>query len=190
MSLNRLKLGAFNKMEQVKRDCFNKSLMLSRLKQLFPIIVWLGNYSLENLRYDIIAGLTVGITMVPQCLAYGSLAYLTPEVGLYSSFAGQFIYILMGTSKDCSVGPDAVICMIAGGIIAGVNPLYESYDPSCAPILALVTGIVLIALAVFKLGFIVNRMLLFITSLFRIRGKMFSQFSAYQLLADLCLPLD
>ena len=158
MSLaNKLKNGAYNKMDQVKRDCTNRPLMLSRLKQLFPILVWLPQYTLENLRYDIVAGFTVGITMVPQCLAYGSLAYLKPEVGLYSSFAGQFIYILMGTSKDCSVGPDAVLSMVIGGIISSINPLYESYDPSCAPILALVSGLILIAMAIFKLGFIANR---------------------------------
>ena len=163
MSLTKgFKSDAHTKIEQVKNDCLNKEIMFSRLKQLFPILVWLRNYSLENLRYDVIAGFTVGITMVPQCLAYGSLAYLTPEIGLYSSFAGQFIYILMGTSKDCSVGPDAVICMIVGGIMSGVNPLYENYDPSCAPILALITGIVLISLAIFKLGFIVNRKFNFI----------------------------
>lgn len=61
-------------------------------KKVFPIINWLPKYSKEFLVRDIIAGLTVGLTVIPQGLAYAILAGLPSQYGLYASFMGVFVY--------------------------------------------------------------------------------------------------
>lgn len=71
---------------------------------LFPSIDWVPRYNWRWLLADSIAGLTVGLVVVPQAMAYALLANLTPEFGLYTSFAGAAIYWLFGTSKDIVIG--------------------------------------------------------------------------------------
>ena len=53
---------------------------------------------------DFIAGLTIGLVVVPQAMAYAILAQLTPAYGLYTSFTGAVLYWLFGTSKDIVIG--------------------------------------------------------------------------------------
>jgi len=69
-----------------------------------PVTVWLPKYQLSFLAMDLVAGLTVGLTAVPQAIAYGAVANLPPAYGLYSAFMGGFVYILLGTCKDITVG--------------------------------------------------------------------------------------
>lgn len=77
---------------------------LKYLKSLFPCIDWIPRYNWRWLLGDAIAGLTVGLVVVPQAMAYALLADLTPEFGLYTSFTGAAIYWLFGTSKDIVIG--------------------------------------------------------------------------------------
>jgi len=74
------------------------------LTSLFPCIDWIPRYNLRWMLGDAIAGLTVGLVVVPQAMAYALLADLTPEFGLYTSFTGAAIYWLFGTSKDIVIG--------------------------------------------------------------------------------------
>ena len=71
---------------------------------LFPSAQWLPRYNWRWLVGDSIAGLTIGFVVVPQALAYALLAGLSPEYGLYTSFAGAATYFLFGTSKDIVIG--------------------------------------------------------------------------------------
>ena len=64
------------------------------LRSTFPITTWAPTYSSEKAVRDLIAGLTVGLTVIPQGLAYAVLAGLPTQYGLYSSFMGVFIYRL------------------------------------------------------------------------------------------------
>lgn len=58
------------------------------------------------------AGLTVGLTAIPQAIAYGEIAGLPPQYGLYSAFMGCFVYIIFGTCKDVTVGPTAIMSLM------------------------------------------------------------------------------
>ena len=62
------------------------------IASLFPIVGWLSRYNLGWLSGDVIAGLTVGMVLVPQGMSYAQIATLSPEYGLYSSFVGVLIY--------------------------------------------------------------------------------------------------
>lgn len=71
---------------------------------LFPFLKWIHRYNLQWLTGDLIAGITIGAVVVPQGMAYASLADLQPQYGLYSSFMGVLIYWFFATSKDITIG--------------------------------------------------------------------------------------
>ena len=85
---------------------------LDTIRGFFPIIEWLPKYTKDKLICDLTAGLTVALTVIPQSLAYANLAGLPVQYGLYSSFMGVFIYCFMGTSKDVTLGPTAIMSLI------------------------------------------------------------------------------
>uniref|UniRef100_A0A1B0DCH0 SLC26A/SulP transporter domain-containing protein n=1 Tax=Phlebotomus papatasi TaxID=29031 RepID=A0A1B0DCH0_PHLPP len=77
----------------------DKSTLLKRL----PILNWLPKYQLNYLFSDFVAGLTVGLTAIPQGIAYAVVAGLEPQYGLYSGFMGCFMYFLFGSCKDITI---------------------------------------------------------------------------------------
>lgn len=68
-------------------------------KQIFPIFQWLPNYHPSWLKADMVAGLTLAAYAIPVALAYGSLAGLPSEVGLYCYMLGAVGYAFFGTSR-------------------------------------------------------------------------------------------
>jgi len=69
----------------------------------FPITGWLPRYNYRWLINDVIAGLTLGLMLIPQGLSYASLATIPVQYGLMSSWLPSAIYAFMGTSKGMSV---------------------------------------------------------------------------------------
>lgn len=77
-----------------------KQIVMNRL----PITKWLPKYRLVYLLNDFIAGVTVGLTAIPQGIAYAVVAGLPPEYGLYAGFSGVLPYLLFGSCKDVIIG--------------------------------------------------------------------------------------
>lgn len=117
-------------------------------KSFFPILMWLPKYELHWLQCDLIAGLTVGLTVVPQGLAYAQIAGLPVQYGLYSSFMGGFIYCILGTSKDVTLGPTAIMSLLVY--------TYGNRDPVQAVMLTLLAGLIQFGMGLFRLGFIMR----------------------------------
>lgn len=85
----------------------SKAKSICRKKILYkrvPILNWLPKYNSEDAVGDLVAGLTVGLTVIPQALAYAGIAQLPSQYGLYGSFLGCFIYIFLGSCKDVPMG--------------------------------------------------------------------------------------
>ncbi|KAM9296665.1 sodium-independent sulfate anion transporter [Gastrophryne carolinensis] len=118
------------------------------VQKRLPFLCWLPHYSLQWLQLDVIAGFTVGLTVVPQALAYAEVAGLPVEFGLYSSFVGCFIYCLFGTSKDVTLGPTAIMSLLVA--------IYTSGDPSLAVLLAFLSGCIQLAMGLLKFGFLLD----------------------------------
>jgi sodium-independent sulfate anion transporter 11 len=131
---------------------------------LFPFLSWAGHYNPQWAAGDLVAGVTIGIVVVPQGMAYALLANLEPQYGLYSSFVGVMIYWIFGTSKDISIGPVAVLSTVVGNAIDSVRAT-GSQLPShvIASVLSLVAGCVVLTLGLFRFGFLVD--IISITSL-------------------------
>ncbi|KAK1301430.1 Sulfate transporter 1.2 [Acorus calamus] len=84
----------------------SKKLVLG-IRTLFPVFDWGRYYSLNKLKGDVIAGLTIASLCIPQDIGYAKLANLDPQYGLYSSFVPPLIYAIMGSSRDIAIGPAA-----------------------------------------------------------------------------------
>ncbi|TDI78038.1 MAG: sulfate permease [Bacteroidetes bacterium] len=122
----------------------------------FPITRWLPGYSLANARRDLIAGLSVGVMLVPQGMAYAVLAGVPPVIGLYASLVPLLMYPIFGTARHLAVGIVAIDCIIvAGGLSQIATPMTEDYI-ALAIMLAFLVGALQMAMGLLRLGFIVN----------------------------------
>src|SRR5690606_32729747 len=91
------------------------------LKKFLPILEWLPRYRKSYLPGDISAGLTVGIMLIPQGMAYAMLAGVAPIHGLYAVTIPLLLYAVFGTSRQLAVGPDAIISMLTAAGIASLR---------------------------------------------------------------------
>ncbi|MBM1106596.1 sulfate permease [Aurantibacter crassamenti] len=125
-------------------------------KHYFPFLQWLPTYKKSYLSGDISAGLTVGVMLVPQGMAYAMIAGLPPVFGLYASLIPQVIYALLGTSRQLAVGPVAMdSLLVASGLGALALSGLDEYI-SMAIFLALFMGVIQLTLGLLRMGFFVN----------------------------------
>ncbi len=122
----------------------------------FPILNTLRAYRLETGRDDLIAAITVTIMLIPQSLAYAMLAGLPPKIGLYSSILPLMFYAVFGTSGSLAVGPVAVVALMTSAAIGEVASIGQYSSVEVAITLASLSGIILIIMGLFRMGFIVN----------------------------------
>ena len=126
------------------------------MKKYLPILEWLPNYNWSVFKKDLPAGLTVGIMLIPQGMAYAMIAGLPAVFGLYAALLPQVIYAILGTSRQLAVGPVAMdSLLVASGLgalsIAGI----EDYI-SMAIFLAFAMGLIQLTLGFLKMGFLVK----------------------------------
>ena len=121
-----------------------------------PIFEWGAGYSRETFSNDLLAALIVTIMLIPQSLAYALLAGLPPQAGLYASILPLVVYALFGSSRTLAVGPVAVISLMTASA-AGQAAASGAIDHAgAALLLALMSGIVLTLMGVFRLGLVAN----------------------------------
>ena len=126
------------------------------ISKYIPAVDWIGKYNRANLKDDLIAGLTVGVMLIPQGMAYAMIAGLPPIYGLYASTIPLILYAFLGTSRQLAVGPVAMVSLLTatgiGALAGGGTELYITL----AITLALMVGVIQLLLGVFRLGFLVN----------------------------------
>ena len=125
------------------------------IHQYLPLFRSLKNYDKVTFRGDLIAGITVGIMLIPQGMAYALIAELPPEYGLYAALVPLIIYAMMGTSPHLSVGPVALVALL---VASAVTPLANSPEEHIALsiLLALMVGAIQLLFGLLKMGFLVN----------------------------------
>lgn len=130
--------------------------MINRLKTFIPILEWLPNYKKSNFKGDFWSGLTVGIMLIPQGMAYALLAGLPPIYGLYAGITPLIIYAIFGTSRQLSVGPVALASLL---VLTGVGQLAETGSSqfiTLAIAVSLLAGLMQLLFGLFRLGFLIN----------------------------------
>ncbi len=119
------------------------------------IPAWAKGYKKSWLKGDLSAGITTGVMLIPQGMAYALIAGLPPVYGLYAALIPPVIYAFLGTSYQLSVGPVATVSIL---VFAGLSELNLSGNEFIllASALALLTGLIQFVFGLFRLGFIVN----------------------------------
>lgn len=126
------------------------------LKKILPVFQWLPSYKKSYFVGDLTAGLTVGIMLIPQGMAYAMIAGLPPVFGLYASLIPQIIYAIMGTSRQLAVGPVAMdSLLVAAGLGALSLSGIDEYI-AMAVFLSLFMGSIQLLLGLLRMGFLVN----------------------------------
>lgn len=119
-------------------------------------LTWLRGYRRSYLRGDLLAGVTVAAFLVPQVLAYATVAGLPPVVGLWAALPALVAYAALGSSASLSMGPEATTALmtaIAIGPLAGGNPVRYA---QLATLLAMLVGLMALAGWVLRMGFIAD----------------------------------
>ncbi|MDX5360003.1 MAG: sulfate permease [Alphaproteobacteria bacterium] len=126
------------------------------LKRYLPILDWGASYGREAMTNDMIAAVIVTIMLIPQSLAYALLAGLPPEVGLYASIAPLVLYGIFGTSRALAVGPVAVVSLMTAAAVGQFAAVGTPEYYTAALVLALLSGLMLLAMGLLRLGFLAN----------------------------------
>jgi SulP family sulfate permease len=121
-----------------------------------PFFQQLKTYNGKTFTQDLIGGLTVGVMLIPQGMAYAYLAEIPPVYGLYASIVPLLVYMLMGTSIYAAIGPAALTSLLA---FSGLNHAGIT-DPdiflNAVILIALLSGLIQFLMGILKLGLIVN----------------------------------
>ncbi|OAN84740.1 SulP family inorganic anion transporter [Sulfitobacter geojensis] len=122
----------------------------------FPILLWGRSYSRAALSNDLMAALIVTIMLIPQSLAYALLAGLPAEAGLYASIVPILLYTVFGTSRALAVGPVAVVSLMTAAALSNIVEQGTMGYGVAALSLAGLSGVILLSMGLFRLGFVAN----------------------------------
>ncbi len=125
------------------------------LQRFFPFLDWFP-ISATLLRGDMIAGITGALVLVPKAMAYAQLSGLPVYFGLYVALVPAILGALWGSSRQLATGPVAIVSLMTAAAITPFAVPYSEEFIGLALLLALMVGIIQLALGVFKLGTIVN----------------------------------
>ena len=126
------------------------------LKKTLPILQWLPSYKKEYFSGDLTAGLTVGIMLVPQGMAYAMIAGLPPVFGLYAALIPQVIYAILGNSRQLAVGPVAMDSLLVSAGLGALSLSGIDTYIAMAVFLALFMGAIQLLLGILRMGFLVR----------------------------------
>lgn len=139
----------------MQNDALSPS-FLQKIKHLLPILGWIKTYNSQFFYNDVFAGIIIAILLIPQGIAYASLAGLPAEVGLYSSLLPALLYVVMGTSKVLSVGPVSIAAIMIATALSSPEIAAIGTPTQNAMILALEGGIILCLMALLRMGSLVH----------------------------------
>ncbi|HEY9751900.1 MAG TPA: SulP family inorganic anion transporter, partial [Coleofasciculaceae cyanobacterium] len=122
----------------------------------FPGWQHLVNYRRSWLKADLLAGVTVAAYLIPQCMAYGSLAGVEPVVGLWAILPPMLIYALLGSSPQLSIGPESTTAVMTAAAIGPLVAQQGGDYAALASLLAVMVGGVCLIGYVARLGFLSN----------------------------------
>lgn len=126
------------------------------LRHWLPCLEWGRQYDRHAAAQDGLAALIVTMMLIPQSLAYAMLAGLPPVTGLYASILPLLAYALFGSSRTLAVGPVAVVSLMTAAALQSLAPAGSQEYVGAAMLLALLSGLILAAMAMLRLGFVAN----------------------------------
>ena len=163
--------------------------VINFMRGYLPILDWTSSYSKNQLSGDINAGLVTAIMLVPQGMAYAMLMGLPPQIGLYSSLLPLVLYAVFGSSRVLSVGPVALVSLMVASTLNSLSATLSLDELiGAAGLLALMVGVISIAMGLLRLGFIVNFISHHVVSGFTSAAAMIIGFSQLKHLLGINIP--
>ena len=130
--------------------------MLPLAHRLFPFLAWRGRVDAASLRADAIAGLVGGLVVLPQGVAYATLAGLPPEYGLYTAMVPAIVGALWGSSRHMISGPTNALSLVVFAVLAPLAIPGSENFVTLALTLSLMMGAAQLAMGLARLGALVN----------------------------------
>jgi sulfate permease, SulP family len=121
-----------------------------------PVFTSLRGYRGGWLRGDVVAGLTVWAVLVPEALAYATIAGVSPVVGLYAAPGALILYAAFGSSQHLVVGPMAATAALSAAAVGDVALGHSTRFADLTVALALTTGVLALVAGLLRLGFVAN----------------------------------
>jgi SulP family sulfate permease len=125
---------------------------LGTVSRYVSAAVWLPRTTRQTLSRDVVAGVTAAAVVIPQAMAYATLAGLPVQYGLYVSFVPMLAYALCGTSRVLSVSTTSTISILTATAVVGVAAVGPDEYATATATLAVVTGCLLLAAGFLRLG--------------------------------------
>jgi len=132
------------------------------LEKRCPVMTWIPSYKSEGFKGDLIAGLSVGLMMVPQSIAHAAIAGISPIFGLYTGLVGGLVYPSFASCRHLAVGTGAVIALLTGGVLDDLVSTYDGkysgseqdFRDNAGIFLCFFVGLWQLILGIFGLGYI------------------------------------
>ncbi|AJT69938.1 putative sulfate transporter [Streptomyces lydicus] len=121
-----------------------------------PGLVVLKGYRREWLRGDLLAGITVAAYLVPQVMAYASVAGLQPVVGLWAILPALGLYAFLGSSRLLSVGPESTTALLTATVVGPLAVGNPARYAVLAATLAIAVGLICLVAWAARLGFVAD----------------------------------
>ncbi len=135
--------------------CTNACLAMTRLQHLLPFLNW-PRPDLKLLRNEAVAGLTVGLMVIPQGVAYAALAGMPLQTGIYAAMLPALVAVLFSASTRLSVGPTALTCLLVSSSLSGLATPGSAQWVALAMWLALLSGLLQVGLGLLRFGWLLN----------------------------------
>ncbi|XP_042018343.1 probable sulfate transporter 4.2 [Salvia splendens] len=139
------------------RDRMKRMTWTDWIETFLPCYRWISRYRWrEYLQPDLMAGVTVGVMLVPQSMSYAKLAGLHPIYGLYSGFVPIFVYAIFGSSRQLAIGPVALTSLLVSNVLGSIVNPEEPLYTELAILLALMVGIFECIMGLLRLGWLLR----------------------------------
>src|SRR5512139_227945 len=119
-----------------------KNFSLPSISDMAPIAGWLPKYHLKLFRPDVIAGVTLASFVLPESMAYASLAGVPAYFGIYCCLAGGLFFAFFTTSKHVAIGPTSSISLMIGSTVAVLSGGDTERWMQIAALTALMVGVI------------------------------------------------
>ncbi len=133
-----------------------KNLSIRNIRSFIPILDWLPKYNTGYLKWDMIAGITLASFVLPESMAYATLAGLPTYYGIYCCLAGGFVFAFFTTSKHVAVGPTSAISLMVGTTVAVLSGGDPARWAAIAALTALAVAVICFIAFLLRLNTLVN----------------------------------
>ncbi|XP_065872954.1 sulfate transporter 4.1, chloroplastic-like isoform X3 [Euphorbia lathyris] len=138
-------------MKKKRMSCFEW------IDTLLPCCRWIRTYNWrEYFQIDLMAGVTIGVMLVPQAMSYAKLAGLQPIYGLYCGFVPVFVYAIFGSSRQLATGPVALVSLLVSNVLGGIVDSSDELYTELAILLAFMVGVLECIMGLLRLGWLIR----------------------------------